>query len=523
MKKLISVLLAMIFFSQALPANVIAEAVNPLPTSQELSAAVALTGLSEDAPGYRSGMKPSVSMNAMQLAGWVHEFQGQKLDSIMDTFENYDVELAYVKENYPAAFEMFKGYTEAGIGRLYDEYSEAKAWRDEIHYYDDLLVDTAARIDVLAEYLQRDGITEREQVIYAYEMRDKWRALEAAIPEVVSLSAQWEQEYQRLEALLTGAYSYSGSDDSLAWLLEEVDNLQGMDGRKASNSFTVSAGAVRVSPDQTLMTRLARLAPISSAMADSSQKMSVQILDDKNFAISLLEGDKPVSGASVTVWETGKGEKNETSNASGDVMYAVREFSSDSDGETQLNIRISADGYRRVEAPGIWVKKGESTKIALRRDDGKPYPVSWNFWGHDMITSKYVVVTSPVNDTTQPIELKISSPADYHLKVYFTDKEGKKPVTVGEKDGKKGDQSFTFQGQWLMKAPADGKLYAEITCNGQTETYQASLQLKASVLKKPLGDPNSKSALNPGFQFVLPDGWVKPFGGMKICPPTAMM
>ena len=204
-------------------------------------------------------------------------------------------------------------------------------------------------------------------------------------------------------------------------------------------------------------------------------------------------------------------------------MYGVREFSSDSDGETQLNIRISADGYRRVEAPGIWVKKGESTKIALRRDDGKPYPVSWTFWGHDMITSKYVVVTSPVNDTTQPIELKISSPADYHLKVYFTDKEGKKPVTVGEKDGKKGDQSFTFQGQWLMKAPADGKLYDEITCNGQTETYQASLQLKASVLKKPLGDPNSKSALNPGFQFVLPDGWVKPFGGMKICPPTAMM
>ena len=309
MKKLISVLLAMIFFSQALPANVIAEAVNPLPTSQELSAAVALTGLSEDAPGYRSGMKPSVSMNAMQLAGWVHEFQGQKLDSIMDTFENYDVELAYVKENYPATFEMFKGYTEAGIGRLYDEYSEAKAWRDEIHYYDDLLVDTAAWIDVLAEYLQRDGITEREQVIYAYEMRDKWRALEATIPEVVSLSAQWEQEYQRLEALLTGDYSYSGSDESLAWLLEEVDNLQGMDGRKASNSFTVSAGAVRVSPDQTLMTRLARLAPISSAMADSSQKMSVQILDDKNFAISLREGDKPISGASVTVWETGKGEK----------------------------------------------------------------------------------------------------------------------------------------------------------------------------------------------------------------------
>ncbi len=64
-----SFLLALILFAQLLPANVIAEAIDPMPTSQELSAAVALTGLSESAPGYRSGMKPSESMNAMQLAG----------------------------------------------------------------------------------------------------------------------------------------------------------------------------------------------------------------------------------------------------------------------------------------------------------------------------------------------------------------------------------------------------------------------------------------------------------------------
>ncbi len=96
MKKLLSVMMALIFLWLAMPLDVLAEAIHPLPTSQELSAAVALTGLSKDTPGYRSGMKPSESMNAMQLAGWIHEFQKQKLDYIMDTFENYDVELAYV-------------------------------------------------------------------------------------------------------------------------------------------------------------------------------------------------------------------------------------------------------------------------------------------------------------------------------------------------------------------------------------------------------------------------------------------
>ena len=43
MKKLISTLLACVFLWQAMPLNVIAEAVNPFPTAQELSAAFPTT------------------------------------------------------------------------------------------------------------------------------------------------------------------------------------------------------------------------------------------------------------------------------------------------------------------------------------------------------------------------------------------------------------------------------------------------------------------------------------------------
>ncbi len=86
----------------------------------------------------------------------------------------------------------------------------------------------------------------------------------------------------------------------------------------------------------------------------------------------------------------------------------------------------------------------------------------------------------------------------------------------GEKDGRKGEQSFTFEDQWLMKAQAKGMLYAEITSGGKTYPYQAKRELKASVRKAPLGDPNVKKLLNPGFEITLPEGWVKPFGGLKI-------
>ncbi|MBR4428967.1 MAG: hypothetical protein IKS78_06375, partial [Clostridia bacterium] len=304
--------------------------------------------------------------------------------------------------------------------------------------------------------------------------------------------------------------------DSLAWLLEVVDNLREEDGRKSSASFSVSASAVRVAPDQTLMTRLARLSPVSSALADSDQKMSVKIMDDKSFGIALRDGDTNVSGADVYVNETGKAVHKDTTDDSGGVIFPVREFQSDSDGESLVNIKIVCDGYRKLICPGVWVKKGKALNIAMQKDDGTPYLASWSFWYHDMLISQYSLITSPINDSKQPIALTVCSPADFHLKVYFTDKEGKNPVDVGEKDGKKGEQSYTFEGQWLMNAPADGKLYAEITSGGKTYTYQAQLELKASVLKKPLGDPNTKSVLNPGFQITLPDGWVKPFGGLKI-------
>ena len=39
----------------------------PAPTAQELSAAVTLTGLSDDAPGYHPGMEISSTMNVQQM------------------------------------------------------------------------------------------------------------------------------------------------------------------------------------------------------------------------------------------------------------------------------------------------------------------------------------------------------------------------------------------------------------------------------------------------------------------------
>ena len=516
MKKLISTLLACVFLWQAMPLNVIAEAVNPFPTAQELSAALAITGLSDDAPGYHSGMAPDYSMTALQLTSWINDFQKNQLNYILDSFENYDVALYDIMENHPLDYETLKKNCGGGIDMLYEEYSLAKEWQDEVNYFANRLPILAGEIYNLADAFQgEESLSERDQVIYAFEMRSKWEELKQLMEEAVDRTTDWKRMYTRYDRLLNIPNPNASHEESVYWLMNEMDAINGRDGL-AARAMTVSASAVRVAPDQTVMTRLARLSPISSALADSAQKMTVKILDDKNFGISVVDGSLKVAGATVTVNETGKTEYEETTDGTGAVMFPIRNFQNDTDGESLLNVKVSADGYRRMEIPGVWIKKGKALTVPMTKDDGKPYLVSWSFWDHDMIASEYALITSPLNDTKQPIALKVSSPSDYHLKVYFTDKSGNNPLTVGEANGKKGEQSFTFEGQWLMKAPAEGKLYAEITYNGQKETYQAKLLLKASTLKKPLGDPNTKFVMTPGFQITLPSGWVKPFGGMTI-------
>ena len=71
------------------------------------------------------------------------------------------LELAYVKEKYPVTFDLLKGFNEAGIGKLYAEYSNAKAWKDNVNYYYNSLVTIAGDIYVKAELLQREETAEK--------------------------------------------------------------------------------------------------------------------------------------------------------------------------------------------------------------------------------------------------------------------------------------------------------------------------------------------------------------------------
>ncbi|MBQ9252410.1 MAG: hypothetical protein IJ188_07235 [Clostridia bacterium] len=374
MKKLISILLACMFMWQAMPLDAMAEALNPLPTSQELSAAVAITGLSDDAPGYHSGMDPNYSMTALQLTGWINDFQKNQLNYILDSFENYDVALYDIKENHPLDYETLKKNYGGGIDMLYEEYSMAKEWQDEVNYYANRLPILAGGIYNIAEAFQgEEALSERDQAIYAYEMRAKWEELKQLMEEAVDRATDWDRLYTHYDRLLNLPDLDVSHEESVYWLMDTMDSMRSQDGR-AARTMTVSASAVRVAPDQTLMTRLARLSPISSALADSDQKMVVKILDDNNFGISVVDGKTNILGAEVTIYETGKEEHSEKTDVTGAVTFPIRDFQNDVEGETMLNIKVSAKGYRRLEAPGVWLKMGQRANHSAQKGRRQALP-----------------------------------------------------------------------------------------------------------------------------------------------------
>ena len=130
-KKLISLLLILIFVAQSLPLGVLAETANPAPTAEDLTSWIALTGLSKDAAGFHPGMDASRNMNALQMSEWIEDYEEESLFYLTDIFEDYDVAMS----------EQQNLFSDAGfasqIDLFYSCYDKVMEHRDEVSYYHD--------------------------------------------------------------------------------------------------------------------------------------------------------------------------------------------------------------------------------------------------------------------------------------------------------------------------------------------------------------------------------------------------
>ena len=84
-KRFLAAALSALLFLQALPLEALADGERFLISEAELEAAVALSGLDEDAAGWHDGMTPSENMNAAQIAGYLERLIEHDLKGLMDT------------------------------------------------------------------------------------------------------------------------------------------------------------------------------------------------------------------------------------------------------------------------------------------------------------------------------------------------------------------------------------------------------------------------------------------------------
>lgn len=501
-------------FLQCLPEGSLA-APAAIKTPSEIAAALQRTGLADgDSRYYHDGMEFTEHMSAMQVVGWIENYYDENVDPLVNTFEDYHVALGELPEDRRASLGQDSLDLFYGCLDLLDEHV------DEVLYYRDALADAASDVNTLAGQLEESSLTEKETAAAGYAVSEAIDRMENLMDEIGEKAGTWARGFGPWEELekqkgLTGVY------EAVMDLLDRIDALVNTGGRAAARTMTVSADAVRVAPDQTLLSRIARLSPISSALADADKTMKVTVLDDKYFAVCVTSGKQPLGGVEIEVKDSGvnAGEaakvKSGISSADGGfAAFAVRDFKVGEDGMGSVDITLRKSGYRLVHAPGIWFKKGQKLNFEMEKDDGTPYPARWTFWGNDIITSDYSVVRNPHNDTKQAISVSIRSGAPYTFRMYFRDRDGG-TLNVGS-GSDSAETVFRFEDTWLRKVRADSKLILEITSGGKTYTHEARLVVKNSRVPFPFTDPDLKKLTMPGLHFQLPASWPKPIGGAAI-------
>ena len=483
-RRAVSLILMLVFLLEAMPLHAIAEELYPEPpTAAEIEAWVEKSGTKEGAPGYIEGMDLSASMNAVQMACWIKYFRNSWLLGVMDSYQDVDGILA---EKDPSQYPLFQKYydqctrleieTGGVLESLEDCISQVSDYRSQI---DDKMWDEAQREE------------------YAFLLEEAGEEMEGLMQEVLDKAEQWEHEASDL-------------DEAMLDIAKDIEMDENPVVAEAELPVT---GAVR----KDAATRLARLLPISSAIADTSRTMKIRVIDDKAFVIAVTADGKPLAGAQVTV-KAKKSDAQKTAKTSdqGDAVFQIRDFNPDKDGEAAVSLTVSADGYRKISVPGVYVRKGNSFKVTMEKDDGTPYIYEWAYEDHDILNNDYGIVTSRLNDLDRTIRLRVFSKADYTLNVWYENK-GKEKHYLAKDVKAKGDQTFTYKGKFSRDLLGEAKVCAEIAgADGKKVSRDSRLKVERAVIDKPLSFNDKSSVFDHTLSFTFPNSFPQPLKGSKV-------
>ena len=420
LQKWISLLLMLVILAECSPINALAESQGMM-MAEEAAAAWALTGLDDDAASYRAGMAFSSQMNASQLSCWLDELLDEEMAALQHMNSEMENSFGDMKLENPSLYAQLTTGSNADYYRkLLEDYRQAENLRQLLRYDRDRLSEAS---NIIRNYIERlndpDG-ARPQKLTAAYYIRQAVQTIRDIRAEAAENRQAWQDSIRQMQSSLwspaqNSQQSFkrnalrSGNDSGYSDWLDAVRNWNAEE--KQPTQVTVSASSLY--PDKQGTSLLARLSPVSRALADTSETATVTFMDKDSAAIRILAPDgKPFPNATVETRKSYNATALQTqTDQNGAAVIPANSYSPDAQGNFTIFLRVDAAGYKTFQIRNLPLRKGETQTYYLEKlpeDSATPYVISASFDGHDILKSTYESYYSNQNDKKFDIEIETS-------------------------------------------------------------------------------------------------------------------
>ncbi len=481
MKRWISLFLSILLMLQTLPVEALADTSHLILTPQELQAAIALTGLADDAAPYHAGMRASTAMNASQAIELLDQMIQHDLRGVMNTANDLLVKASQegISENHPGLVKLRAIHAE--MGSLMERLN---------HLYDRL--NTYSNYIVNNQHILTDSdFTEKDRVQYSKRVRETRDEILALLPdEVVNGDPIWRNQISMWGAML----SVNTADEPPAWendtdIIALLELIEALDAHEESpiieRSLQVQASSV---------SRMDRLGGAGGA--------KVYQLSDDHIGLRVSGVDE----VKATVTDTHEPRGSETATTErNSASFHTKHFTVNDDGKVTVDILCEKLGYRSVWHRGVTILKGSVySGIHMVEDNGSPYVFAANYNDEDILTGELTVYYSPLNDADQTFSVEVYAPnnVSYTARLHYVDTDN--VARTAEVSGLSGHSTVPFTGKWMQifkpgTLASEGKIYVELESNEKTEIFPLLLNVQRGFMDEPYYDSfTHRMSLIPG-------------------------
>ncbi len=465
LQRMLCLLTALILLAVQLPAL----AQEALLTQQEIAEARQLIAMEGELQGWAKGMKPSASMNALQIQQYLEWLLSDEIGGL----------LVRIRDKT----ELLGNQSLEGVEDL------LRQFRDQLDHYRDRLETGRLTVFNSLHQLEADAeLTQREKRRLTDKVREYVAEMQTIIGTVVRSYQQYEEAVDSHE-------------------LNFLNVLQAAD---------TPDGAITQQAEEKLLAEAEALTNEEQAHIDArnSVDFSVVTLSTKQFGFIIRDHEgKLLKDAQVSVQATGypRSLKTVTTGENGLASFLVADFVPTSNRRVTLDVVVTHSQHNTREMRRLTLRGGQAEIVRLEKYTGVPYLRMACYNGSDIVVQQNTIYYTAKNDAQQTIDVIFTNPGKKVLTgslylIYQTYDEDGKPQEVEEMRKFTSGEATTFVGEYcrLIVPGSTVSIRAEIPSTGYNRTFQTQLKIEKAYVEEPVFNNNQFISFTPGglgFQF----------------------